>query len=1172
MAKRPIHLTTLVITCMYVYNVLLVSQIANGQSTTPKTTGNLNVTGKECTEEQTKRTVIAEYYSAVCYREERTCDPLQPWICTSKKVSTFCSQLRYKEIYSTSSVAVCCHGYDLDTSRDICIRVCPPGMFGDDCSESCGCLLTQNCDPYTGACTCKPGYTGTGCVNVCQPKTYGVNCAETCNCDWNNTISCDGASGDCWCRGGWMGKSCQTECPPDYYGFDCKNKCNCSANQTCDLQTGDCACATGYTGVYCTERIVPSPQGQDDVPDYLLIVIQVLLAVVVLVVILAFVIHCVRKRNIRKSHDCTDGSVTGNTNTILADYYSNLSVKELQKKRKQHGDHSPRRSQAPNGSLYTEVDKPSRTKPKLSPYQESGVVFLKRTSIKDNAIDDLVENGNKNQYLEGADQSQITAYVNEGAKTDDTYDKLGKERHVQETEQSRTDHYDHMKRNQCKTGHSDDAYDELETKSSEKKLDNNIDDTYDHTHDLSSISVILVGVDVSHAAKAQPETTSSGSPQIVNLTTNSGSNTDLFFEPKNCTRQKIMKTCSGLWFWEKCRTQYSSSSCTKTRMKLQTMSTAEAICCEGFVPYNDTAPFCLKGCETGRYGENCTRECNCTGNTRPDCDLTTGDCKCTEGWTGPNCTDVCAKGFYGHNCENACPCENNSTCDHMNGTCNCTSPGWTGDKCDTVCPEGRHGHYCKQNCSCPINATCDPFTGECQCIAGLTGGNCTNVCDDGYFGADCKQTCTCIANRTRACDPANGTCSCAPGWTGRNCAKYCLPGTFGESCQETCNCTDTEACNPMNGQCVSRFLCSVNGTSNCDPTLGVCDCSGVQQNIPLDLSHGSIRDILNNPKDICDSVNNQTEFCVPRNGSVRCECLAGWIGYSCEKPCPRGMYGEGCGQRCTCGDGEGCDHVDGRCVDTGNSKRQDTNQDTPDIGLVLGIVISSTVVIIVVVICVVMYKRKGGRKFSDLQMTVRKTRTANERSFADNHTYDLRQPDIIEATSRRPVKAEGSSNENDNTYVNSPSNGHSSNREKGATRSKDNYSRVVKCKDGNYDDFKSMGLNENDGNAYAGNIADDVYNTLNNKDGRHSNGVSPRDDEYSHANFAAASDTYDVMSRRTDPTSGENMYESSRELSNTYDVFRNKGDTDIISDSMYDTQSNIAAESGKNSKHYSLPS
>ncbi|OWF48358.1 multiple epidermal growth factor-like domains protein 10 isoform X2 [Mizuhopecten yessoensis] len=707
---------------------------------------------------------------------------------------------------------------------------------------------------------------------------------------------------------------------------------------------------------------------------------------------------------------------------------------------------------------------------------------------------------------------------------------------------------------------------------------------------------VLDGLDASDDTTAKPGTTTSlqntqmtsnGStpPLQVNATSSSETETDLFLEPKNCTRTKMstvtvkesfkakcktrQQTCSGAWFWKKCRQKDVYRSCDKYRSKTVTRLTTEPICCPGFVPYNDTAAFCVKGCETGKYGDNCTLDCNCTGNTRPDCDISTGDCKCKDGWTGQNCTDVCDEGFYGHSCENACACENNSTCEHVNGTCNCTEPGWIGDTCDTECLEGQYGYYCNQTCSCSPNATCDPHSGECRCIAGLTGDNCTEVCDDGYFGADCQQTCTCLANSTRACDPVHGTCDCIAGLTGQSCAEYCEPGTYGEMCRETCNCTLTEVCHPINGECISRFLCSVNGTANCDLGFGESDCTDIQGNTSLEPLQGNISDILNNPKDICDSDTNQTQFCVPSNETVLCECLAGWTGYSCEQLCPSGMYGSGCRYKCTCDDE--CDRVDGRCFGAGKSKEQKANQGTSNIGLVLGLVISSIVVICLIVVGVVVHKRKGCKTLRNVQVTIKKTRSTSERSYADNRTYELQQPEIIGSASRGPLMSEDRCYENGGFNEECAREEKSHSRKKATLPSKDTYSPVVKTDDGSYDNFENMRHNGVVDEMYTGQVIDGVYNNLDHRNSGNFNGVDTQDDEYSHVKIAASSDTYDVFKGKGDTTGGDNMYDCSHELSNTYDVFRKKGDTNVIADSMYDTNDSVAAGSQTNTKHNNSP-
>lgn len=44
---------------------------------------------------------------------------------------------------------------------------CPPGQYGDDCSNQCSlnCNVTRTCDKFTGQCEggCKPGFTGNTC-------------------------------------------------------------------------------------------------------------------------------------------------------------------------------------------------------------------------------------------------------------------------------------------------------------------------------------------------------------------------------------------------------------------------------------------------------------------------------------------------------------------------------------------------------------------------------------------------------------------------------------------------------------------------------------------------------------------------------------------------------------------------------------------------------------------------------------------------------------------------------------------------------------------------------------------------------------------------------------------------------------------------------------------------
>lgn len=49
--------------------------------------------------------------------------------------------------------------------------------------------------------------------------------------------------------------------------------------------------------------------------------------------------------------------------------------------------------------------------------------------------------------------------------------------------------------------------------------------------------------------------------------------------------------------------------------------------------------------------------------------------------TSPSCCTGCAPGTFGYGCQQLCECMNNATCDHVTGTCYCSS-GFKGIRCD----------------------------------------------------------------------------------------------------------------------------------------------------------------------------------------------------------------------------------------------------------------------------------------------------------------------------------------------------------------------------------------------------------------------------------------------------------------------------------------------------------
>lgn len=83
-----------------------------------------------------------------------------------------------------------------------------------------------------------------GFVTVCTNNTYGTNCSSQCLCNLANTVSCDPVTGTCRCKSGWTSPTC---------GVDA-DECSASispctgANEVCQNTDGGytCLCKAGY--------------------------------------------------------------------------------------------------------------------------------------------------------------------------------------------------------------------------------------------------------------------------------------------------------------------------------------------------------------------------------------------------------------------------------------------------------------------------------------------------------------------------------------------------------------------------------------------------------------------------------------------------------------------------------------------------------------------------------------------------------------------------------------------------------------------------------------------------------------------------------------------------------------------------------------------------------------
>lgn len=80
---------------------------------------------------------------------------------------------------------------------------CPPGQFGEFCTETCQCENGSPCDPYDGRCKCLTGWIGRDCSEKCSPHNFGIDCLEECPC--KNGAICHHVTGKCDCPPGFSG-------------------------------------------------------------------------------------------------------------------------------------------------------------------------------------------------------------------------------------------------------------------------------------------------------------------------------------------------------------------------------------------------------------------------------------------------------------------------------------------------------------------------------------------------------------------------------------------------------------------------------------------------------------------------------------------------------------------------------------------------------------------------------------------------------------------------------------------------------------------------------------------------------------------------------------------------------------------------------------------------------